>query len=177
MLEVGRHMLATEHGDLLVIGHLFGDGQQVVLSAARIPSVRDDRPWKLRVQYGCAYATIFHATDCDCGKQIRNSLDEIASYGKGIFVYFRDHEAFGLGLAEKMRIVAEEIRLGLPYDAVLRREKRRQPPASTIMWAVPKILEAIGIPRTDPFVLLSSNPEKLQSLCAEGLLIERTTDI
>jgi GTP cyclohydrolase II len=174
MFEIGRHSLETKHGRFLLVGHLFGDNQQVVLTAACLE--QDSRPWLLRVQFGCVNATAFSATDCDCGSQIDSALHDIQEYGKGLFIYFRDHEAFGLGLAEKIRIVAEEKRSGLDFHAVLRAEKSAAP-RSDIMWVVPQVLVDLEISKSENFVLLSGSTEKRQALEQLGLRIERVLPI
>ncbi len=177
MFEIGRHGLETKYGDFVLVGHIFGDNQQVVLTAAKIPiEVHDNRPWMLRVQYGCVNATAFHAIDCDCGCQIENSLQRIQENGKGVFVYFRDHEAFGLGLAQKIKIVSEEKRRGLTFEGVLTAEERIRP-KTDILWTIPTILDDLEISRSEEFVLLSANQEKFLSLQRAGVRISGSITI
>jgi GTP cyclohydrolase II len=64
----------------------------------------------LRIQFGCVNATVFGATDCDCGPQIRWSLSQIQAAESGVFVYFQDHEGHGIGLAGKLKAVEVEKR-------------------------------------------------------------------
>jgi 3,4-dihydroxy 2-butanone 4-phosphate synthase/GTP cyclohydrolase II len=39
---------------------------------------------------------------CDCGPQLRASLDLIEAEGRGVLIYLRGHEGRGIGLANKI---------------------------------------------------------------------------
>lgn len=176
MFKIAQHPLQTEYGDFTLSAYIFGDNQQIVLGAVRFPLKNDNRPWVLRVQYGCISGTAFHAIDCDCNKQIERSLAHIDEHGKGLFIYFRDHEAYGFGLAEKMRIVAEEKRLNISFEETMRR-MRIAPPRSDIMWVVPEILKDQGIDRGDDFVILTSSEDKRRSIEEQGVHVSQSVTI
>jgi 3,4-dihydroxy 2-butanone 4-phosphate synthase/GTP cyclohydrolase II len=56
----------------------------------------------VRVHSQCLTGDVFGSTRCDCGAQLRHSMDLIAAEGKGAVLYLRQ-EGRGIGLANKLR--------------------------------------------------------------------------
>jgi 3,4-dihydroxy 2-butanone 4-phosphate synthase/GTP cyclohydrolase II len=117
----------------------------------------------VRVHSECLTGDVFGSRRCDCGDQLRRSMEVIAAHGRGAIVYVRGHEGRGIGLAHKLEAynlqdagadtVEANQRLGLPVDA------RSYLTAANIIRAL-----EIGSVR-----LLSNNPAKRVGLEEGGI--------
>jgi 3,4-dihydroxy 2-butanone 4-phosphate synthase/GTP cyclohydrolase II len=118
----------------------------------------------LRVHSECLTGDLFGSLRCDCGEQLRSSIDMIASAGRGILLYL-GHEGRGIGLTNKLRayhlqdqgadtIEANE-RLGLPGDA-------RSYRCATCL------LSALGVSSVR---MLTNSPAKISELEALGVAV------
>jgi len=164
--KIPRSKLPTRFGDFTIYG--FRDpksGEEAVALVAGSPD--PVTPLLVRVHSQCLTGDVFQSERCDCGDQLHEALRLISEAGLGILVY-QQREGRGIGLTNKIR--AYELQdLGsdtvdaneeLGFDADLR--DYRMPAA---------ILRYLGVRRIR---LLSNNPEKVQSLEAEGIeVLER----
>jgi 3,4-dihydroxy 2-butanone 4-phosphate synthase/GTP cyclohydrolase II len=82
---VYESILDGEQHLALVMGHV--DGEDNVL---------------VRVHSECLTGDVFGSLRCDCGPQLRASLDLIDQEGRGVLIYLRGHEGRGIGLANKI---------------------------------------------------------------------------
>jgi GTP cyclohydrolase II len=171
LTEIATHELDTAYGRFNLAGYLFGDNQQIVFAMWH-PSTHSEP--MVRIQYGCINGTVFKATDCDCGAQIDAALRKIASNKAGIFIYFPDHEALGLGLIAKMRLVAEEKKTRKTFSEVLA-SLNIQPGNFDVMWVVPHIFDRLSIGKT--IILLGRNGAKISRLEELGFTIARVLDL
>jgi GTP cyclohydrolase II len=118
-----------------------------------------------RVHSECLTGDALGSLRCDCGIQLRTSLQAIVSAGRGVLVYATGHEGRGIGLLNKLRAyVAQEngadtvdanLHLGLPVD------DRDYSDAAAV-------LKAVGIVSV---VLLTNSPHKAKGLAACGIQI------
>ena len=82
---VYESILDGEQHLALVLGRV--DGEQNVL---------------VRVHSECLTGDVLGSLRCDCGPQLRASLDLIEAEGRGVLIYLRGHEGRGIGLANKI---------------------------------------------------------------------------
>lgn len=159
-------LLPTEFGEFRIIGYqsLTSNEEFVVLVRGK---VRNDWPTLVRIHSQCLTGDVFGSTKCDCGEQLRTTLQLIGREGRGAIVY-QQQEGRGIGILNKIRayalqdggadtIEANE-RLGLAVD--LRRYEQ-----------CAEILRDLGLRRVR---LISNNPDKLRALRETGLnIVER----
>jgi GTP cyclohydrolase II len=143
----------------LVTFHGLTDGQEhvaVVLgdpAPGRIPLVR--------LHSECLTGDVFGSARCDCGPQLREAVERIATHG-GVLLYLRQ-EGRGIGLYNKLDAYALQDQgldtyeanaaLGLPED-------------DRDYTAAAQMLGALGIGELD---LLSNNPDKAGQLRELGI--------
>ncbi|GAB2914486.1 bifunctional 3,4-dihydroxy-2-butanone-4-phosphate synthase/GTP cyclohydrolase II [Streptomyces heilongjiangensis] len=138
----GVEHVALVHGEI-------GDGEDVLV----------------RVHSECLTGDVFHSLRCDCGPQLENSLERVATEGRGVVVYLRGHEGRGIGLLSKLRAyelqergrdtLDANLELGLPADA-------------RDYGAGAQILRDLGV---HSLRLLTNNPEKTDALVRHGLAV------
>ncbi|QVI27326.1 3,4-dihydroxy-2-butanone-4-phosphate synthase [Mycolicibacterium neoaurum] len=123
-----------------------------------------DRPEGVltRVHSECLTGDLAASLRCDCGDQLRESLQLISRDG-GILIYLRGHEGRGIGLGDKLRAytlqqagrdtVDANLELGLPVD-------------SRDYAAAAQILHQLDVTRIR---LISNNPVKSEKLAGYGI--------
>ncbi len=169
--------MPTRHGEFLMEsfrlggslseGPETGAGEPLPHLALSVGLGSGERPL-VRVHSECATGEIFGSLRCDCGQQLDDSLQRIHRAGCGVLVYLRQ-EGRGIGLENKLRAYALQdqgldtvdanVALGLPVDA------RSYRPAAAY-------LHHRGVRRC---MLLTNNPDKLQSLRAHGIEVSRAS--
>ncbi len=131
-------------------------------SLTKIPKFSNQVPL-VRIHSECITGDVFGSCKCDCGSQLRQSLDLISAEG-GILIYLRQ-EGRGIGLANKLKAYALQeqgydtvdanVQLGLPIDD---RD-----------YAVAfQILKYMGI---DVIRLLTNNPFKVEAIAHYGIKV------
>jgi GTP cyclohydrolase II len=121
----------------------------------------------IRVHSECFTGEVLHSLKCDCREQLDYALRAIVAAEAGIVIYLRQ-EGRGIGLGNKIRAYALQDEHGadtvdanrlLGFDDDLRRYH-----------VATAILAELDIPSVR---LLTNNPEKVDALRAEGLVVER----
>jgi GTP cyclohydrolase II len=148
--------LPTEYGSFQVNYHKFEvDPETLSLTMDRTV----DTPL-VRVHSSCIFSESFAAIDCDCSRQLQESMRLIAQRGKGAVIYLYQ-EGRGVGLEKKIQAVglqaAERLhtaeafrRLGFPLDE---RNYRN---------AIEAIIDIYG---SSPLIdLMTNNPRKIKAL-------------
>ena len=157
--------LPTQIGDFIIYGFQDPDsGEEAVALVTGNPN--PGKATLVRIHSQCLTGDVFSSKRCDCGDQLVAAMDLIAKAEAGVLVY-QQQEGRGIGLVNKIHAyalqdagldtVAANKELG--FDADLRDYRM---PA--------EILKYLGATRIH---LLSNNPEKVQGLTDEGILVEK----
>lgn len=133
------------------------------LGAHTAPVTRDLQAPLVRLHSECLTGDVLGSERCDCGGQLREAVEEIATAG-GFLLYLRQ-EGRGIGLYAKIDAYAlqdigldtYEANLALGYGA----DERDYTVAA-------QMLRALGV---DRLALLSNNPDKAAQLVALGLVL------
>lgn len=114
----------------------------------------------------CHTGDIFGSKRCDCGYQLKQSMQHIAEHGSGALFYLANHEGRGIGLFSKaLAYILQEN----GYDTVDANLKLGFVDDSRDYGDAIKVLKAL---RTKPVTLITNNPRKLDALRKEGLDVE-----
>jgi 3,4-dihydroxy 2-butanone 4-phosphate synthase / GTP cyclohydrolase II len=162
--RVAETRLPTTHGDFTAYGYRMStDGSEHI--ALVYGDVTGDLPVLTRVHSECLTGDVFGSRRCDCGPQLDEALQRIATEGRGVLVYLRGHEGRGIGLVAKLQAyqlqdggrdtVDANLDLGLPADA-------RHYGAAT------QILRDLGVGSVR---LLTNNPDKVTSIEEYGVTV------
>jgi len=133
--------------------------------------IHDRAELLVRVHSECFTGDVLASQRCDCGEQLENAMEAIASEGAGIIVYLRQ-EGRGIGLESKLRAynlqdqgydtVDANLALGHPVD-----------PRDYTVAAL--ILKDLGVRSVR---LLTNNPEKIRFLEEIGIhVVDRIPSI
>jgi membrane glycosyltransferase len=125
-------------------------------------------PVPVRLHSACLTGDLFGSLRCDCGEQLRRSLQMFSESGGGVLLYL-EQEGRGIGLGNKLRAYSlqQEGLDTVDADCVLGfgADERRY-------HAAVGILRHLGVSRVR---LLTNNPEKLQALEEAGIeVVDRT---
>lgn len=168
LLHLGARPLATAHGEFTA--HLFRDltARKPLVVLVR-GDVRSPEALLARVHSSCITSEAIGALDCDCAAQLDAALEAIANAGRGA-VFYLVQEGRGAGFVVKARdrmlVQASGQRLTTfeAYEQMgLDKDHRRY---AEVAFA----RSILGIEA--PLRLLTSNPDKVAGLAAEGIPVE-----
>ncbi|WP_052850855.1 bifunctional 3,4-dihydroxy-2-butanone-4-phosphate synthase/GTP cyclohydrolase II [Streptomyces avicenniae] len=156
--------LPTEHGPFRAYGYrAAADGAEHLALVAG--DLGDGEDVLVRVHSECLTGDVLGSQRCDCGPQLRASMQRVQAEGRGVVLYLRGHEGRGIGLLSKLRAYELQERgrdtldanldLGLPADA-------RDYAAGA------RILADLGV---RSLRLLTNNPDKAAALTRHGLRV------
>lgn len=134
------------------------------------------RPVPVRLHSACLTGDLFGSLKCDCGDQLRDTVEWMAANGGGVLLYL-DQEGRGNGIANKMRAYRLQSMGWDTYDAdeVLGfdLDQRRFDFAATM-------LKQLGVTSID---VMTNNPVKIAAMAEAGIevrserrVIGRATD-
>ncbi|WP_019416161.1 GTP cyclohydrolase II [Paenisporosarcina sp. TG20] len=125
----------------------------------------------MRMHSICHTGDIFGSKRCDCGYQLKQSMQMIVEHGAGALFYLANHEGRGIGLFSKaMAYILQEN----GYDTVEANESIGFVDDSRDYDDAIQVLKAL---RSKPVTLLTNNPKKLSALIDAGLPISGRTSL
>jgi len=125
-------------------------------------------PVLVRAHSQCLTGDTFGSVRCDCGEQLRLSMQMIEKEGRGVVLYILNHEGRGIGLANKIRAYVLQDQ---GADTVEANRKLGFKPDQRDYGIGAQILVALGVHRLR---LITNNPRKFVGLTGYGLeIVER----
>jgi GTP cyclohydrolase II len=131
------------------------------LGERRLARRRDDAPTLVRVHSECLTGDVFGSDRCDCGPQLRESVERVGAAG-GLLLYLRQ-EGRGIGLYAKLDAYALQDGGLDTYDANLALGFGADDRDYTV---AAQMLLALGVDRV---ALLTNNPDKVAQLSSLGI--------
>ena len=117
----------------------------------------------IRMHSICHTGDIFGSKRCDCGFQLKQSMQRIVEHGTGALFYLANHEGRGIGLFSKaMAYILQEN----GYDTVEANESLGFVDDSRDYSDAIQVLKAL---RTKPVTLMTNNPKKLAAMEQAGM--------
>jgi len=124
------------------------------------------KPVPVRIHSACLTGDVFRSRRCDCGDQLRLALARLQEAGGGIILYLAQ-EGRGVGLANKMRTYKLQ---DAGLDTVDANTTLGFDDDERDYGVAVRMLQMLGVMRV---VLLTNNPDKLDSLAKAGIEIAR----
>ncbi len=159
--------LPTKHGHFRLM--IFEDVIHHEHHAALVKGeIRADEPTLVRAHSQCLTGDTFGSVRCDCGDQLRLSMEMIEKEGKGVVLYILNQEGRGIGLVNKIKAYALQDQ---GADTVEANHRLGFKPDQRDYGIGAQVLVALGVHKLR---LITNNPRKFIGLAGYGLeIVER----
>ncbi|MDO8688515.1 MAG: bifunctional 3,4-dihydroxy-2-butanone-4-phosphate synthase/GTP cyclohydrolase II [Dehalococcoidia bacterium] len=167
--RVADAKLPTSYGDFKIVAYRsdVDANQHVVLVKGEVAS---GESILVRVHSECLTGDVFSSIRCDCGDQLRQSIQMVADEGRGVVIYMRQ-EGRGIGLHNKLK--AYELQ-DSGMDTVEANEALGFEPDLRNYGVGAQILKDLGIKKLR---LMTNNPRKIVGLDGYGLEVTERVPI
>ncbi|MEW6528278.1 MAG: GTP cyclohydrolase II [Candidatus Micrarchaeota archaeon] len=129
--------------------------------------IRNTLPVLVRIHSRCTTGDVFQSLRCDCGEQLKKSIEIIKKEGAGIILYL-DQEGRGIGLANKIKTYKLQDK---GFDTVEANHQLGFKSDMRTYSIASRILKKMGIRRIK---LITNNPKKIEGLEKNGIeIVER----
>jgi|GEM_PF-1732100 len=168
--RTSQAFLPTPVADFTVVGYRakVTGGEHIALV---LGDVRGRENVLTRVHSACLTGDVFSSLRCDCGDQLRRSMEAIAEAGVGAIVYNPEHEGRGTGLLDKL--AAYELQ-EQGWDTVDANLKIGHEADSRHYGIDAQIIVDLGI---STIRLLTNNPQKVDQLRLFGVDVRERVPI
>lgn len=141
--------------------HDFDDKEHLALVMG---DVRGKQNVLVRIHSECLTGEVFDSQRCDCGEQLRQSIQMISDDSVGIIIYLRQ-EGRGIGLAKKLQAYNLQDK---GYDTIDANIALGHKPDERDFKIAASILKDLGV---KSIKLISNNPGKFKPLINSGIVI------
>jgi GTP cyclohydrolase II len=168
--RIGEFRRPTPLGEFDVVCYELASGDTgFAVSRGDLPA--DDL--LVRVQSPCLFGESFLVNSCDCGSQMRQSIEMGLEADNFLMVYLLDQEGRGHGMVQKIKAVQIEANEGVDMPEAFR---ILDLPLELREWATAaEVIRDVNGDR--PIRLITNNPKKVKGLEEQGITISERVPV